>query len=697
MTSWPKISIVTPAFNCGHLIQKCIDSVLSQNYPNLEHIVVDGASSDNTIEVLKQFPHIRWISEKDTGEANALNKALKMATGDVICWLNADDYFHPDALIPVAEMFMRNPSWELVYGNTNMVAPDGKLQWVKRSVPNTSVATLIKWWENSTMPHQPSMFFARRLLERVGPLNEQLHFSIDLELWLRCAVETKFHYIDRTLSCATQRPDCKSGGTEIHQIKSHWNVLVPFLAHLPFNERVDFWQDYYVGRLTGLKDHTHLDPSRFPDSEEALLGIVRAINLHPASLAVLAHYFPDQQALEAVAQLLAARGLRFDGARLISGPDAGVGSVEPKRRNTIVIDGIFFERGRTGIFRVWDALLKEWSAKPFAQRIVVLDRSGHAPRYPGIRYRLLPRAETSRNEEESAMLKAICEQEDAALFISTYYTSVEGIPSVMPVYDMIPEKTGMDLNGADWKAKHLAINRAAAFVCISHSTRADLLELFPDIDPASAVVTHCGLDRAMFKPASGEEILAVCQRYNLDKPYFVLVGGKAGYKNATMFFEAMQKLPSQHGFKVLVTGSFHESELQGLQTGCEIVIARLSNEELCAAYSGALALVYPSKYEGFGLPVLEAMACGCPVITTRFSSLPEVGGAAVMYASDAPTLADAMIEVQKPTTRAMLIGAGFEQVGKFRWDTMAAQVQDVCEQVIRATSGEPARVVRKSS
>jgi glycosyltransferase involved in cell wall biosynthesis len=400
--------------------------------------------------------------------------------------------------------------------------------------------------------------------------------------------------------------------------------------------------------------------------------------------------------LEAVAQLLAARGLRFDGARLIPGPDAGVRSSQPAIRQSIVIDGIFFERGRTGIFRVWDALLKDWSTKPFAERLVVLDRSGHAPRYPGIRYRLMPRADTTRNEDESVMLQAICKEEDAALFISTYYTSVEGVPSIMPVYDMIPEKTGMDLTSADWKAKHLAIQRAAAFFCISHSTRSDLLELFPDINPASSVVTHCGIDREMFKPAPAEEILKVCQRYNLDKPYFVLVGGKAGYKNATMFFEAMKKLPSQHGFKVLVTGSFHESELNGLRTGCEIVIARLSNEELCAAYSGALALVYPSKYEGFGLPVLEAMACGCPVITTRYSSLPEVGGAAVMYASDAPSLADAMIEVQKPTTRAMLQGAGFEQAGKFRWDTMAAQVQDVCEQVIRATSGDVTRGIKRS-
>jgi glycosyltransferase involved in cell wall biosynthesis len=260
----------------------------------------------------------------------------------------------------------------------------------------------------------------------------------------------------------------------------------------------------------------------------------------------------------------------------------------------------------------------------------------------------------------------------------------------MPVYDMIPEKTGMDLTSEDYRAKHLAINRAAAFFCISHSTRADLLELFPDIDPASVVVTHCGIDREMFAPAPAEEILKVCQRYNLDKPYFVLVGGKADYKNAAMFFEAMQKLPSQHGFKVLVTGGPHERDLQRFQTGCEVVSAQLTNEELCAAYSGAIALVYPSKYEGFGLPILEAMACGCPAITTRSSSLPEVGGAAALYADDALSLADAMSEVQKPTTRGMLVRAGYEQVAKFRWSTMAAQIYDVCEQVIRATSSQVA-------
>jgi glycosyltransferase involved in cell wall biosynthesis len=185
--------------------------------------------------------------------------------------------------------------------------------------------------------------------------------------------------------------------------------------------------------------------------------------------------------------------------------------------------------------------------------------------------------------------------------------------------------------------------------------------------------------------------MALSQRLDLDRPYFMLVGSRAGYKNAPMFFEAMKTIPTQHGFKVLVTGSFSESELNGLKTGCDIVVATLTNDELNAAYTGALALVYPSKYEGFGLPILEAMACGCPVITTPWTSLPEVGGSSVMYVNDARSLANAMVEIQRPGTREMLIAAGYEQIEKFRWDTMAGQIQDVCEQVIRATQGQAVR------
>jgi len=694
MHQLPKISIVTPTYNCGHLIQRCIESVTSQGYQNIEHIIVDGGSSDNTVQVLKRYPHLRWISEKDTGEANALNKGLTKVTGDIVCWLNADDYLHPNALIRVGQMFASNPEWELVFGNTHMVDPNGKILWVKNSFSGTSLNTLLKWWEHGSMPHQPSMFFRKRLFDRVGPLNETLHFSIDLELWLRCAVETRYHHIDRVLSCAVQRSDCKSDGTEVDQIQSHWRVLLPFLKHLSFDDRVDFWGDYYIGRLTGLNNHNHLDPVRFPDSEEALIAVVRAITLHESSLGILSYLFPEQQALLAVVERLIARGLYFNETQLIAVSEKPRAPQSIPVDKTIVIDGVFFERARTGIFRVWDSILREWSQTSFGKRVVVLDRSGHAPRHPGIRYRLVPRA----NKElikESEMLKNICLEENAALFISTYYTSVDGIPSIMPVYDMIPEKTRLfKLTEPDWQAKHLAIKRASAFCCISESTRKDLLEVFPDINPMSAVVTLCGIDREKFSPAGRDELIEICKRLNLDRPYFIVPGGNVEYKNVRMFFEAMRAIPSQHGFKALTTGSFSQKDLGDLTTGCEIVNVGLTDDELRVSYTGALALVYPTKYEGFGLPILEAMSCGCPVITTPWTSIPEVAGGAAMYVKDASTLTTALVEIQRPEAREKLIAAGFERAGKFSWQTMASQIQGVCEQVIGAT--ELARPVRLS-
>jgi hypothetical protein len=157
-----------------------------------------------------------------------------------------------------------------------------------------------------------------------------------------------------------------------------------------------------------------------------------------------------------------------------------------------------------------------------------------------------------------------------------------------------------------------------------------------------------------------------------------LVGASTGYKNIDLFLQAFSQLPSKQSFEIVITshGVLPQYELRGYTSGSTVHLLQLSDEELRIAYAGAIALVYPSKYEGFGLPVLEALACGCPVITCANSSIPEVAGEAAIYVDDSDVngMADALCEVQKPSVRQGLITEGFEQAKKFSWSKMADTV-----------------------
>lgn len=126
MSGLPKISVVTPSFNGIHTIRETIESVRQQDYANWEHIVVDGGSKDGTVELLKQYPHLRWISEKDEGHYDAMNKGIQMATGEVVNILNADDCFRPGALSAVAKAFADHPDWDGLFGDIVYVDGEGR-------------------------------------------------------------------------------------------------------------------------------------------------------------------------------------------------------------------------------------------------------------------------------------------------------------------------------------------------------------------------------------------------------------------------------------------------------------------------------------------------------------------------------------------------------------------------------------------
>ena len=137
---YPRISIVTVSLNQGNYIEDAIQSVLKQNYKNFEHIIIDGISTDNTIEILKKYKHLKWISEKDEGQSDALNKGFKRCTGDIIGWLNSDDYYLEDTFNVVKNKLL-NPSMDAVYGNCIFVNKENEDLFKKKFYQADTSAT----------------------------------------------------------------------------------------------------------------------------------------------------------------------------------------------------------------------------------------------------------------------------------------------------------------------------------------------------------------------------------------------------------------------------------------------------------------------------------------------------------------------------------------------------------------------------
>jgi glycosyltransferase involved in cell wall biosynthesis len=301
----PKISVITPSFNCAPFIGQTIESVLAQKYENLEHIVMDGGSQDGTVDVLKKYPHLRWTSEKDKGEGDALNKALKQVTGDIVHWLNGDDWIEPGVYHRVAQEMNPAAGRHVVYGKTNMVDDNGKLLWIKQSSPQMGLELLLRFWRNYMQVHQPSTFYSRQLVDDLGPFNQELHYSIDLEYWLRIALRYSFHYVDMIMSTMRVRSDAKSTAGIAPQIQSHWKVLLPYLKYLTSPQRVAFWEDYYAYLLQTLTSDKQ-DPMP-PVTQEAIVGLAQFVlkaNNAQATEAFVGYLF-EQYARNAKSQEIA--------------------------------------------------------------------------------------------------------------------------------------------------------------------------------------------------------------------------------------------------------------------------------------------------------------------------------------------------------------------------------------------------------
>lgn len=269
---YPKITIVTPSFNQGKYIERTIKSVLDQKYPNLEYIVMDGGSTDNTVEILKKYDgKIFWKSEKDRGQTHAINKGLKIATGEIFGYLNSDDTLEPKSLETVAQYFISHPTEKLVFGRGKII--DSKDKYVEdyHNLPS-NFDTLFDSCDLS----QPSVFWRKEIVKELGYFNEQYDFAMDYEYWVRISLKHKLNYIQDYLSNTRTHEDTK---TNTQTLKVHKNVIA--IEKKYYGKVNDDWiQSYANVLLDGIDHRMWLPQLRFWISQFFIINYLQIRHNH---------------------------------------------------------------------------------------------------------------------------------------------------------------------------------------------------------------------------------------------------------------------------------------------------------------------------------------------------------------------------------------------------------------------------------
>jgi len=206
----PAVAIITPSYNTGPHLGAAVRSVLSQDYARLDYLVMDGGSTDGTVEILKSFgPRLRWISERDRGQSDAINRGFAQTPGEVLAWLNSDDTYAPGAVRAAAEFLARHDDVAMVYGDADFIDAAGNaIAPCAHVEPRFSRRRLLHY---SDFIVQPAAFFRRAAFEAVGGLDPSLNWAMDYDLWLKFAAKDfKVAYLPRVLAHYRWLGDSKS-------------------------------------------------------------------------------------------------------------------------------------------------------------------------------------------------------------------------------------------------------------------------------------------------------------------------------------------------------------------------------------------------------------------------------------------------------------------------------------------------------
>lgn len=238
------ISVITPVYNSEKFIESCIEGVIEQKCPDVEHLILDGASTDGTVKIIQQYaekyPHIHWISASDKGQSDAMNKGIALAQGEIIAILNVDDFYEPNTLNRVWEIFKTLSETSLVVGNCKVLNDRGKLMYINKPT-KLALTDLLLGFEVNPHPVNPSAYFYHKSLHtEIGLYDVENHYTMDLDFLLKAVQVAKLVYFNETwgnyryIEGTKTVNDVNSG----EGVKRYQNILDKYTNNLPIRERI---------------------------------------------------------------------------------------------------------------------------------------------------------------------------------------------------------------------------------------------------------------------------------------------------------------------------------------------------------------------------------------------------------------------------------------------------------------------------